>query len=219
MICVVVSLLVAYYLLVGLLKGLRIAIFCLLLGLHDVLRLGLLVGLLVSLLVVFLIGLLMGLLLGLLVGVLVGLLFGCFLAAFWLRIALLRGLLVGLLVSLCIVFFVVDLWVCFLVAFWFGSWLMRLLCHCYITHRSHRVLRICHQIAALSANIYIYIYGPVFRVATPPPKKIHKMALLTSNPNNQTAYNKISKIHRKQDKNHQATQKPEQPPTKYLIKA
>ena len=32
--------------------------------------------------------------------------------------------------------------------------------------------------------------------------KIHKMALLTSNPKNQTAYNKISKIHRKQDKNH-----------------
>ena len=49
--------------------------------------------------------------------------------------------------------------------------------------------------------------------------KIHKMALLTSNPKNQTAYNKISKIHRKQDKNHQATKKPEQPPTKYLIKA
>ena len=49
--------------------------------------------------------------------------------------------------------------------------------------------------------------------------KIHKMALVASKPNNQTAYNKISKIHRKQDKNHQATQKPEQPPTKYLIKA
>ena len=49
--------------------------------------------------------------------------------------------------------------------------------------------------------------------------KIHKMALLTSNPKNETAYNKISKIHRKQDKNHQATKKPEQPPTKYLIKA
>ena len=49
--------------------------------------------------------------------------------------------------------------------------------------------------------------------------KIHKMALVASNPNNQTAYNKIGKIHRKQDKNHQATQKPEQPPTKYLIKA
>ena len=53
----------------------------------------------------------------------------------------------------------------------------------------------------------------------PPPLKIHKMALLGLKPNNQTAYNKISKIHRKQDKNHQATQKPEQPPTKYLIKA
>ena len=49
--------------------------------------------------------------------------------------------------------------------------------------------------------------------------KIHKMALVASKPINQTAYNKISKIHRKQDKNHQATQKPEQPPTKYLIKA
>ena len=49
--------------------------------------------------------------------------------------------------------------------------------------------------------------------------KIHKMALVASKPNNQTAYNKISKIHRKQDKNHQATQKPEQPTTKYLIKA
>ena len=49
--------------------------------------------------------------------------------------------------------------------------------------------------------------------------KIHKMALLKLKPNNQTAYNKISKIHRKQDKNHQATKKPEQPPTKYLIKA
>ena len=46
-----------------------------------------------------------------------------------------------------------------------------------------------------------------------------KMALVASKPNNQTAYNKISKIHRKQDKNHQATQKPEQPTTKYLIKA
>ena len=56
-------------------------------------------------------------------------------------------------------------------------------------------------------------------VGDPPPKKIHKMALLTSNPKNQTAYNKIGKIHRKQDKNHQATQKPEQPTTKYLIKA
>ena len=33
-------------------------------------------------------------------------------------------------------------------------------------------------------------------------EKIHKMALLRMKPKNQTAYNKISKIHRKQDKNH-----------------
>ena len=33
-------------------------------------------------------------------------------------------------------------------------------------------------------------------------QKIHKMALLRMKPKNQTAYNKISKIHRKQDKNH-----------------
>ena len=63
--------------------------------------------------------------------------------------------------------------------------------------------------------------GEAFRLKTPTGGggKIHKMALVASKPNNQTAYNKISKIHRKQDKNHQATQKPEQPPTKYLIKA
>ena len=92
---------------------------------------------------------------------------------------------------------------------------------------------ICKMCMYIGIYIYIYIYGPVFRVATPPPpshmvwvpqdpppkKKIHKMALVASKPINQTAYNKISKIHRKQDKNHQATQKPEQPPTKYLIKA
>lgn len=82
MICVLVSLLVAYYLLVGLLQGLRIVICCLLLGLHNVLRLGLLIGLLVSLLVFFSYWSAYGFAFGLACGCACGFVFfGCFLAA------------------------------------------------------------------------------------------------------------------------------------------